>query len=239
MTTVKELYAALEARIPSSLSLEWDNDGLMLCADSDLKADRVLCALDCDGGAVEKAIEYGCGAIVTHHPLIFKPLKRVTDKKLISLIKNDIAVMSFHTRLDIMDGGVNDRLAQMLGLNETCKFAENAGRIGCVTAMSFTQMVERLKTRVGDGVYRLSDTGRKIKKIAVVSGSGGDFTGEAAENGAELFISGEIGYHHTLDAYEAGMSCIEIGHEVSERHAPSILADIIKEELPSVKLITM
>ena len=102
---VRELYSALEARIPRSLSCEWDNDGLMCCPDGNKSVGKVLIALDVTGAVVEYAKKEGYDVIISHHPFIYKGLRAVDDEgyvsaKLISLIESGISVMSFHTRLD-------------------------------------------------------------------------------------------------------------------------------------------
>ena len=105
----RELYNKLEERIPRSLSCQWDNDGLMCCPDGNKEVKRVLIALDVTGAVVDYAKNNGYDVIISHHPFIFNGLKSVDDEgyisaKLISLIKSDIAVISFHTRLDAVEG---------------------------------------------------------------------------------------------------------------------------------------
>ena len=112
---VRELYRALDYRIPRSLSCDWDNDGLMCCPNSNREVGRVLIALDVTSDTVEHAIKGGYDVIISHHPFVFKGLKSLVDdggvsEKAISLIQNGISVMSFHTRLDAVEGGVNDKL---------------------------------------------------------------------------------------------------------------------------------
>ena len=139
--TVKELYEILSARIPESLSEEWDNDGLMCAPDGTREVSRVLLALDVTEELVDYAIEQGFDLIVSHHPLIFKPVSAINEqnhvaRKLIKLIENEIAVFSFHTRADKVKGGVNDRLAELLGIECARPFGEGElGRIGVVEAL--------------------------------------------------------------------------------------------------------
>ena len=116
---VKELYGFLNEKIPPSLSCDWDNDGLMCCADETKEIRRVLIALDMTAEVIKKAIAEGYDLILSHHPLIFSPLRAVTPmdhiaRRFIDLIRADIAAMSFHTRLDAVEGGVNDILAAEL-----------------------------------------------------------------------------------------------------------------------------
>jgi len=238
MPNVSELYRFLCSKIPAEFSLEWDNDGLLLCPDDSTEIKKVLVSLDADDDAVKKAIDEKCDVIITHHPIIFRPIKKITSAKHISLIKNNIAVMSFHTRLDRLDGGINDIFASIAGLENTYKFAEEAGRIGCVEPVSTEEYVEYLSEKLGTSAFRFTNTGKAVKKIAVVTGSGGDFVFDAVSEDCDLFISGEIGYHRMIDAYEAGMSCLEIGHDTSERYVIEFFTSLVKTEYPSVGVIS-
>ncbi|HPU18347.1 MAG TPA: Nif3-like dinuclear metal center hexameric protein, partial [Bacillota bacterium] len=116
LPTVKELYSYLSGQIPTSLSSEWDNDGLMVCPDSGAIVNNVLLTLDVTSGALKRAAELGCCVVISHHPLLFHPLKSITDagavsQRAIYALQNNITVVSFHTRLDAVIGGVNDVLA--------------------------------------------------------------------------------------------------------------------------------
>ncbi len=227
--TVHQLYVALDSLIPSSLSAEWDNDGLMVCPCPDREVRNVLLSLDCDEDAEKEAHRIGADVIVTHHPLIFRRLPAITDSGLIGLIKSDISVMSFHTRLDALDGGVNDRLADMLGLTNISKFAENCGRIGELEYSWDAEIfADMLKKVTGANVIKAAVPCDVVQRVAVVSGSGGDFTDEAFSLGADTFVSGEIGYHHMLDSHAAGMNAFEIGHYCSEIHTLSLLEELIR-----------
>ena len=120
---VRELYEKLEERIPRTLSCSWDNDGLMCCPDPEAEVRRVLVALDVTAEVAETAIAGRYDAVVSHHPLVFRPLRAVEPgdavaKKVIRLLSAGVSVMSFHTRLDAVCGGVNDTLAAALGLSE-------------------------------------------------------------------------------------------------------------------------
>ena len=107
---------------------------------------KVLLSLDATEGAVEYAAENGFDAVVTHHPLIFRPIKTVSDSRFMSLIKNDIAVFSFHTRLDAVDGGVNTALSELLGITDTERFGDDGlgvfGNVSPMTAREFVLMAK-------------------------------------------------------------------------------------------------
>ncbi len=150
--TIRQLYEILNTTVPTALSCEWDNDGLMCCPDGEREVYRVLVTLDVTADAVRAAIERNCDLILSHHPLIFKGLRAIDGEdpvsaKVLTLIAHNIAVASFHTRLDTVKGGVNDVLATALGLRDVIPFGEEGiGRIGTLpeetTAERFAQKVK-------------------------------------------------------------------------------------------------
>lgn len=228
--TVPELYKYIDNRIPSSLSLDRDNDGLMCCPDPGRAVKNILCVLDVTPDAVDYAAGHNFDVIVSHHPLIFKPLSAILSPKLIKLIKNDIAVMSFHTRFDIVNGGINDFIASMLNLCNIETFAEGAGRIGTLEEpVLFDSFGAHLKNILAADRISAVCARQTVHKIAVVTGSGGEFIPEAISRGSDTFISGECGYHRLLDAKEAGINTFEAGHFFTERYAAVQIRDIIIE----------
>lgn len=244
--TVAQLYAFLDKRIPCSLSCEWDNDGLMCCPDPSREVSRVLVALDVTEDVVDRALEGGYDLIVSHHPIIFKGMKRVTEqdfsaRKLIKLIRAGISVFSFHTRLDAVDGGVNDTLASLIGLENVTPFGdEGIGRIGelteCVDAQT---LAKRVKDVLGaDGVY-LADACRPCRRVAVLGGNGGDDTEAAIAAGADTYISGELKFHSMTDARDMGVNLIEAGHFFTELPVCQVLVRMLCEIDPSLTCDTL
>ena len=134
--TVREVYNKLSERIPDSLREEWDNDGLMCASDDSREVCRALVTLDVTEEVVDYAVANHFDLILSHHPLIFRPLGAVNEdshvaRKVIRLIKNDIAVVSLHTRADKVEGGVNATLCEVLGIKNAVPFGEgDLGRIG-------------------------------------------------------------------------------------------------------------
>lgn len=222
-----ELYRTLSTVIPASLSLEWDNDGLMCCPDKEREINAVLCVLDVTPEAVNYAAENKFDVIISHHPLIFHPIKSLLSPKYVSLIRSGISVMSFHTRADIIDGGINDLLAIKIGLEGIGSFASGAGRIGLLKEpVLFDIFGRHLKNILGAEIIRGMNACRYVYKAAVVSGSGSDFIGEAVSLGADTFITGECGYHSLLDAGETGINVFAAGHFFTERHAARYFMDL-------------
>ena len=221
--TVRTLYEKLCERIPEDLREDWDNDGLMCSSDDSLEVKRALITLDVTEDIVDYAISHDIDLIVSHHPLIFRPLKTITEeshvaRKVIKLIKNDISVMSFHTRADKVDGGVNDTLADILRLKNVTPFGEGfLGRIGTLdeehSMEDFSYLLKGLLDC--DGV-RVSDACIPVQRVAVVGGDGKDYIGAALKAGADTFVSGRIGYNIMAEAGEMGINLIEAGHFFTE-----------------------
>jgi dinuclear metal center YbgI/SA1388 family protein len=233
--TVNELYAKLNALIPTSLSCEWDNDGLMCCPDGAREVKKALVCLDVTAAAVKKAIDGGFDVIISHHPFIFKGLKSVTEndfipQKTIELIRAGISVMSFHTRLDAVSGGVNDTLASMLGLENTEPFGEGIGRIGELDdATDGVSFAKKVKEVLGAPAVFLADSKKAIKRVAVLGGSGDDFISEAIMLGADAYVSGELGHHPMTDAPDMKITLVEAGHFYTEQPVCEALCDMIKK----------
>lgn len=245
---IAELYEYLDKKIPSSLSCEWDNDGLMCCSDPDREVRRVLVALDVTDKTVSEAISGDYDLIISHHPLIFKGIRSVTPyditaSKVIDLIKSDIAVMSFHTRLDAVEGGVNDELCSILGITGVEKFGpdgELMGRIGNLEKPTkFSDFSANVKDILGCDAIFAADSGRYAYRVAVLGGSGSDFVGAAKKAGADTFITGELGYHHLCDAAENGMNIISAGHFQTENPVCDRIADVVSEADPYIEIDIM
>ena len=216
--TVGTLYAELEKQIPRSLSCDWDNDGLMCCPDTATEVKRVLVALDVTGDTVRRAIDGGYDLIVSHHPMIFRPLRALEPgnyvaKRALELARAGVSVMSFHTRLDAVSGGVNDTLAALLGLREVTPFGDGIGRVGTlVPARTLCEFAELVKSVTGAPAVLSGDAGRPVSRVALLGGSGSDDVPAALAAGADTYLTGELAYHHLCDARELGMNLLAAGH---------------------------
>lgn len=221
--TVQEIYEKLCERIPEHLREPWDNDGLMCASDDAKEVRRALVALDATEDIVDYAIANDIDLIVSHHPLIFKPLSSVTEeehiaRKVIKLVKNDVSVISLHTRADKVVGGVNDLLCDILHLRDVAPFGEGMlGRIGTLDEeldmQDFSYLLKDLLDC--DGV-RVADACIPVQRVAVVGGDGKDFVRAALEAGADTFVSGTISYNVMAEAAEMGINMLEAGHFFTE-----------------------
>ncbi len=244
---VRQLFAQLNARIPRALSCDWDNDGLMCCPEGDREVRRVLVALDATAEVCDKAIDEGYDLILTHHPFIFKGLRALEDEnaiaaKAMGLIRAGVAVMSFHTRLDALEGGVNDTLASVLGLEDVESFEDDRlplGRVGELReAMSLEDFAKSVKDALGCPFVLASDAGREVKRVAVLGGDGKSFISAARAVGADTFVSGRIDYHSMTDSPDligAPINLIEAGHFYTEFPVCKTLCDMIADIAPEIK----
>ncbi len=240
--TVIELYRYLDAHIPSSLSCPWDNDGLMCCPDKHARVSRVLITLDVTDSAIEKAKATGANVILSHHPLIFKGVKSldgsgVVSARAIDLIRSGIAVMSFHTRLDALDGGVNDILAITLGIEDAIPFGEEGiGRIGeLVAPMSLDEFANLVKERLNAPNVTYSGNGQDVFRVAVLGGSGADDLAAARAAGADTYVSGTLSYHDMADAPDGDMNLIETGHFHTEDPVCDVLSELVWSADPLIE----
>lgn len=239
---VLQLYQALCERIPPSLSCEWDNDGLMCCPDPDREVRRVLVCLDATAAMVQKAIDERFDVILTHHPLVFHKLPALEPsdhvaRKLIRLTRAGIAVMSFHTRLDALSGGVNDVLAARLGLMDAVPYGEEGiGRIGRLPKpTTLADFAETVKRALQVPCVVAADAGVPVYRVAVLGGNGSDDVRLTEAAGADTYVTGEIAHHHLTDAPERGMNLIAAGHFHTEDPVCEALAEMVRGIAPAAK----
>ena len=239
--TVKELYAIFSERIPEELREEWDNDGLMCSADTSSEVRRVLCALDVTEEIVDYAIEQCFDLIISHHPLIFRPISSVTEdnhvaRKVIKLIESGISVFSFHTRADKVSGGVNDRLCDLIGIYDTRPFGEGLlGRIGEFDEeMTLEDFAYKVKIAIGADAVKYADGYNSAKRIAVVGGDGKDFVSAAIAEGADTLLSGRLSYNVMEEASERGINLVEAGHYFTEQPITELFSGIVSKADPDI-----
>ncbi|MBO7305010.1 MAG: Nif3-like dinuclear metal center hexameric protein [Clostridia bacterium] len=230
---VKKLYDKLSELIPENLREEWDNDGIMCAQDYSAEVNNVLITLDVTEEIVDYAISRNFDLIISHHPLIFKPLSRLTEedhvaRKVIKLLANNVSVFSFHTRLDRVEGGVNDILAERIGLTDIEPFGDGLGRIGNLPEEKILDdFAETVKERLGADGVRVADAYNPVKRVALVGGDGKGYVGAAVAAGADTYLSGRIGYNVMEEANECGINLVEAGHYFTEFPITSYLSALV------------
>lgn len=251
MPTVADILQYTETIAPPYMKEDWDNVGL-LCGRKDKEVSKILVALDPFRNVIDEAIEEKADLIVTHHPLIFgSPLLSVsedteTGRNLLALIENGIAAINAHTNLDLARGGVNDVLAQTLGLSDiqiiTPEGMDAQGqpygllRMGTVAEQSLTDFLASVKQNLRcDGLRYVSGNGT-VRKVAVGGGSCADGMQEALDAGCDTFVTSDIKYNQFRTGYELGLNLIDAGHFHTENPVVAVLADKISSAFPEVEV---
>ena len=241
MVTVRNIDDFFNSFAPKELSESYDNDGIMLCENLDKRVSKVLCALEVTPELVSYACDNKFDLIVTHHPLIFNKLSRLDERyadTTLRLIKSGITVLSYHTRLDSANGGVNDCLANLVGLSDVHGFGGDSGvigRVGSIEAMSFEKFGKLLLSKLDCKNIRACDGGRRISKVALIGGAGKDFIFEAHLSGADAYVTSEIPHHLYAEAKRIGLSVFDCGHYYTENCIANQISALINKEFAEIE----
>ena len=225
MLTVQQVYDFIHERAPFDTQLAFDNSGLLV-GRPDNEVTGVHFALDVTNHVIDEAIESGANLIVTHHPMMFSPIKRLTEtnheaRLLCRLIRAGISLIAAHTNLDQAPGGCNDVLAETIGLGDIQ--GESFVRVGTLPApMTAAELAAHIGEKLGDVVRVMGAPSAVITKVGMCSGSGADEWPAAAAMGAQAFLTGEVKHHIALEASDAGVVMLEAGHHATEE--PGIFA---------------
>ena len=256
MVKVKDIASAIERVAPLQLQEDYDNAGYQV-GNPEAEVSRILTCIDITEKTVEKAIASGCQLIVAHHPLLFRAVKKITPNDYISrtimkAIKADITLYAAHTNLDNAFGGVNYKIAERLGLNDVKILAPlpssrlsgvanadkcGSGIIGILEEpLSAKDFVEKVRETFHCECIRTNGIEQKtVKRVALCGGSGSEFISDAERQGADVFLSGEIGYHRFFGHDD--ILIVEAGHYETEQYTKDLLKEIIEKEYPEVTII--
>ncbi len=218
---IQEFVAAMERIAPKVLALEFDNPGLLIEPDH-AEISRVLVALDCTKAVAEEAAEWGADLVLTHHPLFFHPVSKLAYSDPATapacvLLRHGIGLFAAHTNLDAAPGGVNDTLCALFDIREAIPFDEGVGRVGQLKEPeTLRSLARRAETLLGTQVRFSGDPEQAVSCVAVMGGSGSSSVAAAAEQGADVLLTGELKYSDALDAQMLGLSLIVAGHYETE-----------------------
>ena len=238
----KDIIKVIEDFAPLSLQEGWDNSGLCVGSPED-EVTSVLLALDCTPELVDEAVACGADMIVTHHPLIFSGLKKIspedmTGSAVIKAVKAGICIYAAHTSADKVIQGVSGAMAARLGLKNVRILDEDQegtglGVVGDLPSpLASQQALDLVKEKFALKVIRSSrPLDKDITRIAVCGGSGGSLIGAARKSGAQLYISGDISYHNFFTPED--FMIMDIGHYESEIEIVDILFSLIKKNFPT------
>ena len=242
------MLSALERFAPLPLQESWDNAGLQVGLTETEVSGALLC-LDVNEKIVDEAIQKGCNLVVSHHPLLFRGLKTISDltdvqRTVMKAVRKGVCVISMHTNMDNAKGGVNYKMAEKLGLRDVQFLApkmvdgveSGSGVIGELPeAQASDDFVLAVKKAFGVECAMCNELLRRpVRKVALCGGAGDFLLDDALKAGADAFITGEMHYHQYF-GYEQQIQICVIGHYQSEQYTTEIFRDIIGKECPGVK----
>ena len=247
----KEIMQVIEAAYPRSAALDFDNVGL-LAGRAGKEVYRVYLALDATDAVIDRAIEAGADMLITHHPLIFSPMKRVTDedfigRRVVKLIQSDIAYYAMHTNYDVL--GMATLSEKILGIKNSqvldvtmCEDGneEGIGRVGDLEKpMTLEECCVYVKHKLKLGSLKVfGDMNGIVSRLAVSPGSGKSAVTPAIAKGADVLVTGDIGHHDGLDAVEQGLAVIDAGHYGTEYIFIDDMKHFLEDKLPVLDIMT-
>lgn len=244
------IFSALEGLAPVELAEEWDNVGLQV-GQKKGKVNKILLSLDATLPVVEEAKKNGADLIITHHPLLYRPLKNVdfstpSGKIINFLIKSGIDLYSLHTNLDSAVSGTSRTLASMLEMKKLKPIIPSSlspscgmGVSGAFTSpLKFSKIISKAREVLPEADIRYGgEESRIIKTAAVCTGSGGSLLEKIFKMKVDLFITGELKYHEALEASQRGLAVITAGHYHTEKIVLPVLKKYLEKKFPSLKVL--
>jgi dinuclear metal center YbgI/SA1388 family protein len=242
---VRNILEWIDRQAPFRYAASWDNCGLQV-GDPEAPVERVLVALDPSSWSIGEAEARGCGCLVTHHPLLLRPIKTVRPDSypgsaVFSAIRKGINLIAAHTNLDAAVAGTNDQLAKLLLLENLEPLEVEAawrteplyggmGKIGMLKApITLRQLAENLREALGTpGIRMVGDPVHEIHRVALCTGSGGSLMEFVIARGCDVYVTGDVKYHEAQLALEAGLCVLDIGHFPSERLIVKPMADYLQ-----------
>ncbi len=252
MIICREIGEYIEQLAPVALAADWDNVGLLV-GDAEQEVKKVLLALDMDEYVAQEAADIGANLVVTHHPVMFEPIQRLTEddpqqRALRLLIEHRISHYAAHTNLDVAAGGLNDYMAYLLGLKnteildvtqETDGIKHGFGRYcELESPVQLKDMLERCKAVFHlSGVKYVGYPERLVRRVAINTGGGAGVLGRCYEQDMDLLITGDIKYTVAREAYERGMAVIDAGHYDTEIIVMDFMEQYLSKQFPDLVLV--
>lgn len=239
----------IEETYPKHAALDWDNVGLLV-GRTEKEVKKIYIALDATDESIEAAVSCGADMLLTHHPMIFSPMKKITDEhfigsRVVKLLQHDISYYAMHTNYDVL--GMAELSGKMMGMqNEVALEVTNeeqkqgVGRVGDLQKeMTLKECCEFVKDTFGVSAVRLfGEKDKMIRKAAICPGSGKHMAGLALQKGAEVLITGDIDHHEGIDAVAQGLAIIDAGHYGLEAIFIQDMASYLEQYLDDVEIVT-
>ena len=251
MPKVKDIVSYFTALIPPEMKMDFDNVGLLVgINESEVK--RALVALDITEDVIDEAIRANAQIILSHHPMYFE-LKQVNDSslvggKIVKMLRNGISGFCQHTNLDSVQGGVNDALAQKLGVRvdgylegpsvTSSDIEYGMGRYGhLLSPVDFMEYLNAVKTSLNAEGLRYHFAGKPVDRVALCGGSGGNFVEDAVKLNCDTLVTADLKYDRFLAAKELKLNLIDADHFSTENVVVPVLAELLKKGFPDIEVI--
>ena len=231
---ISTVYNYIDAIAPFDTQMSFDNAGLLV-GDRNAEFEKALLCLDITPAVVEEAVQKNCTLIISHHPVIFQPVRNcLADSVPYLLAKNGLTAICAHTNWDQATGGVNDTLCRILGID--CAAIEQPNkefRMGTIEAEMTAREFARFAAEKLHTCVRTTCPDKTVKTVAVCGGSGSDYYEEAARNGADMLLTGEVKHHEFLAADALGFALAAAGHHETEVLSMTALAEKLRVVFPT------
>ncbi len=238
MSTIGDIQAVLDQWAPPETAESYDNVGILI-GDPFIEVKRCLVSLDVTQAVCDEAAGWGAELILSHHPAIFDPMKRISSKSTVyQLIQAGVSVLSAHTNLDKAESGVNQILVDRLGVKSAVPVGDTDDCLLMGTLenmMTASQLAQAVKERLNIPALRLYDAGFPIETVAVCCGAGGSFLMDAVNAGADAMITGDVKHNIVVDAADYGLTLIDAGHFETEHHIVDKLVEYLAPLFPDVE----
>ncbi len=243
MARIQDIYDCIDAAAPFASAMTFDNVGLLV-GEGNTEVSRALVALDITEAVVEEAAAMNAGLIISHHPVIFHPIKTLGGRDIPYLLaQRGIAALCCHTNLDLSPVcGVNMALASRLGLKNV--HPEDVFGEECVLfageleqELSPEEFAAHVKRHLEIQAVGLIPGKTPVKKVFLCSGAGGEYVHFAACRGADAYLTGEMQHHEALEAARTGVTCVVAGHYETEKPFGEFLISYLKKRIPSTAFL--
>ena len=249
MATVKQVYDVINSRFPFSDAEDWDNSGLLVEADCEVK--KIIVSLDATAEVIKEAKKIGANLIVCHHPVIFHPLKCLQSGNVaVEALKGGISIISAHTNFDVSDLGPDATLTNMLvkslgftdvetiDITRTLPVPHGFGRVGSISpALSANEFAVVIKKLLGADSLRYTDCGKEIRKIGFCCGGGSDYIETAAALGCDAFITSDVKHSTFIETNNIGISIFAPTHYQMEKPAMKNMVRLLKASFPDTEIL--
>lgn len=238
---LKEIIEIIENNYPVELAYEWDNVGLFY-GDIEKEISKVLVTLDITPDVIDQAVENDVDLVLSHHPALIGGIKNLSDGSMVSdmiinAVKNDICIYSAHTNMDTARNGTNQKLAEIFDLEDICVMENDKpyeycglGRVGNLKKeMSLSDFCELVKKKLNTPFVRVCGDDRKLKRVALASGSCSEYIPSAIKKGADVIVTADMKYHNCIEYVYDGIAIVDAGHFPTENIVKEMFKNILKE----------